>query len=494
MANADDARTAPDTPIAADLRPPASIKFFYSIGQVVESGYLATNGFIFFYYTAVLGLSGSMVGAALAISLCLDAAADPLIGSWSDSVRSRFGRRLPVMLIGAPLTMLTMGLLFAPPSGLSPLLLFGWLTLTKMSVRAFASMFNIPYFALGGEMTEHYGERSKIVAIRLLSGILVTVVITAMAYSVFFAGPGGLQRPDRYPAFGWTIAVIVLAGALISCAGLWRYAAALPQPVTPAEPMARRLGGELIEVFGNPTFRILFGSMLLFASAAGVHAALQNHNYVFVWKLRPETMQVLSYANLTGILVGIPLTSMLLRRLEKKAVVTIGFGLVVVFWSLLPSLRASGLFTLSGSAALPWLAASTLFAGIGAGLIFIAYPSMMADAADEHEHRFSARREGLFFSGLGFAGKAAGGIGTLVGGFALDLLRFPKEAGRQVDAVIPEDVLSHLVLAWGPLPAALCVLGGIVFAPYAISRARQEHIAAELKVRRAEDVSAGRSS
>ena len=64
----------------------------------------------------------------------------------------------------------------------------------------------------------------------------------------------------------------------------------------------------------------------------------------------------------------------------------------------------------------------------------------------------------------------------------------------QVDAVIPEDVLSHLVLAWGPLPAALCVLGGIVFAPYAISRARQEHIAAELKVRRAEDVSAGRSS
>ena len=77
MANADDARTAPDTPIAADLRPPASIKFFYSIGQVVESGYLATNGFIFFYYTAVLGLSGSMVGAALAISLCAGGCAHP---------------------------------------------------------------------------------------------------------------------------------------------------------------------------------------------------------------------------------------------------------------------------------------------------------------------------------------------------------------------------------------------------------------------------------
>ena len=97
------------------LTPPASVKFFYSLGQVVESGYLAINGFIFFYYTAVLGLSGTLVGVALAISMCLDAAADPLIGSWSDSVRSRFGRRLPVMLIGAPLTMITMGLLFGPP-------------------------------------------------------------------------------------------------------------------------------------------------------------------------------------------------------------------------------------------------------------------------------------------------------------------------------------------------------------------------------------------
>ena len=492
----DDGNSAPaaGAPVAGDLKPPRAIKFYYSIGQVVESGYLATNGFIFFYYTAVLGLSGSMVGLALAISLCLDAAADPLIGSWSDSVRSRFGRRLPVMLIGAPLTMVTMGLLFAPPSGLSPLLLFGWLTMTKMTVRAFASMFNIPYFALGGEMAEDYVERSRIVAIRLLSGILVTVVITVLAYSVFFAGAGGLQSPDRYPAFGWSIAGIMLVGALICCAGMWRYAAALPQPTTAPEPMTRRLLGEFSEVFGNPTFRILFGSMLLFASASGVHAALQNHNYGFVWKLRPETMQILSYASLAGILAGIPLTSMLLRRIEKKTAVALGFALVVAFWTILPGLRASGVVTFTGADALPWLAASTFVVGIGIGLIFIAYPSMMADAADEHEHLFGTRREGLFFSGLGFAGKAAGGIGTLVGGFALDLLRFPRDAGRQINAVIPEDVLANLVLAWGPLPAALCVVGGLVFAPYAISRARQEHISADLKIRRAESLSAGRSS
>lgn len=487
--------SAEETPHPTGERvPPQRVKVLYAFGQAIESGYLAVNAFVFFYYTAVLGLSGSQVGAALAISMVLDAAADPLIGSWSDSIRSRFGRRLPIMLAGAPLTMIAMGLLFAPPSALTPLLLFGWLTLTKMAVRGFASMFNIPYFALGGELSDGYVERASIVAYRLLGGILITVAITALAWSVFFAGEGGLQRPDRYPVFGWTIGAIILVCALISCAGIWRYAVSLPQPTTPPGSMLGRLVGELAEIFRNRSFRILFASMLIFASAAGVNTALNNHTFVFVWKLRPETVQIISYALLLGITAGIPLTPPLLRRMEKKAIVGIGFVLVIVTWTVLPSLRAMGAFAPTGAAAVPWLSLTTFFGGIGIGLIFIAYPSMMADAADEHEYEHGSRREGLYFAGLGFAGKAAAGVGTMVGGVALDLLRFPAEAGRQVGAVIPETVLSSLILAWGPLPAVMCIVGGLIFAPYAITRARHEEIAAALKLKRAADVSAGRSS
>jgi GPH family glycoside/pentoside/hexuronide:cation symporter len=470
---------------AGGLKPPGAVKFFYSIGQFIESGYLAINTFIFFYYTAVLGLSGSMVGLALAVSMTVDAALDPLIGSWSDSVRSRFGRRLPMMMLAAPLTMVTMGLLFAPPSAMTPVLLFVWLTLTKGGLRAFASMYNIPYFALGGEMSDDYVERSRIVSYRLLSGILVTVMITALAFSVFFAGEGGLQRAESYPAFGWTIGVLALTGGLICCLGVWRYAVALPQPTTPPAPMLGRFLGEMAELLRNRTFLVLFLSMLLFASAAGVHQALNNHAYVFVWKLRPETIQVIAYVYLTGILAGVPLTPMLLRWMEKKTVAAMGFTLVAVGWIVLPGLRGLGLFAPIGAAALPWLCLSTLIFGLASGLIFIVFPSMMADAAEEHEHLHGSRREGLFFSGLGFAGKAAGGMGMMIGGFALDLLRFPREVGRQVNAVVDPQVLSHLVLAWGWIPAALVGLGALVFAPYAITRARHEQITAELRVRRA---------
>eukprot|EP01041_Mallomonas_annulata_P018720 gene18720-37759_t len=349
-------------------------------------------------------------------------------------------------------------------------------------------MYNIPYFALGGEMSDDYAERSKIVAYRLLAGIVVGVVINALAYSVFFAGKGGLQQPERYPAFGWTIAFIVLAGALICCAGVWRYAAALPQPTTAPEPMGRRIVGEVKEILRNRSFRTLFFSIFFFATSAGVHSAVQNHNYVFVWKLRPEWIQWTTYSYLGGILVGVPLTPLLLRTLEKKTVVLVGFALVIAAFSLLPGLRAAGVVTVSGLTALPWLALTTFVVGIGSGLVFIAYPSMMADAADEHEHVFGARREGLFFSGLGFAGKAAGGMGLLFGGLALDLMRFPRAVGRQVDAVVAEDVLRSLAVAWGPLSALLSLIGALVFLPYAITRARQTEVAAALKLKRAEDL------
>ncbi|HEY2356342.1 MAG TPA: MFS transporter [Phenylobacterium sp.] len=469
------------------VKPPIGVKLAYCFGQVVESSYLGIAGFIFFYYTAVLGLSGTLVGTALAIAMALDGAFDPLIGSWSDGVRSKLGRRVPVMLVGAPLAMVTMGLLFSPPPGLAPFLMFGWLALTKVGVRAFASMYNIPYFALGGEMSDDYLERSRIVSYRLIAGIVTGVILTALAYSVFFAGVGGLQKPDHYPAFGWTIASIMLVCALICCAGVWRFAANLPQPRTHPDPMLKRLVHGVSEIVRNKSFLSLFFSILIFSSAAGISSALNNHVYVFVWKIRPETIQILAYALLFGILVGTPLTPFLLRFVEKKTAVGAGFALVMLAWMILPILRVTGLVRPTGADALAWLIPMCLILGFGCGIIFIAYPSMMADAADEHEDLFGSRREGLYFAGLGFAQKAAAGVGQMVGGFALDLMHFPRDAGRQIGVEVAESIQVHLIAYWALLPAALSLLGALVFIPYNVNRERHAEITARLRVKRARE-------
>lgn len=92
-------------------------RLFYSAGGAVyaikEAAY---SFFILLYYTQVLGLSGSIVGTIVASSLIWDGISDPLIGTWSDRVQSRFGRRFPFLVLSIlPLGVGFFGL-FAPPA------------------------------------------------------------------------------------------------------------------------------------------------------------------------------------------------------------------------------------------------------------------------------------------------------------------------------------------------------------------------------------------
>jgi GPH family glycoside/pentoside/hexuronide:cation symporter len=471
--------------VNAPVGPTLSVKLFYSIGQFAQSGGFETAlGFVFFYYTAVLGLSGSLVGLALAVSLAFDAAVDPIVGSWSDNVRSRWGRRLPVMLAAAPLMPIAIGLVFAPPHGLSPALLFWWLTVTCVAVRSSISLFNVPYFALGGEMAEDYAERSNVVAFRAVAGIASGVLVTLAAFSVFFTGRAGLQRAGGYPGFGWTVGALTAACSIACVLGLRRYAAALPTAATVASPIWRRLPGELAEMFRNPSFLRLFVSAVVFYVAVGLNGTLGSHAAVFVWKMPSSVIQLLGYGYLAGLLAGVALTPLIAARFEKKTIVMGGLGVVMVVWTILPGLRALGLVMLAGAATTLPLTLNSVIAGVGVGFVAVAYPSMMADAADEHELMMGSRREGLYFAGLGFAGKAASGLGVLVAGFALDFIGFPRDVTHPSAAALGPDVLARLMLVHGPGAAVIGVIAFVIFAPYTITRVRQGEITRALQLRR----------
>lgn len=465
----------------APYKPSVPVKVFYSLGQVAQSGgFDAAIGFIFFYYSVALGLSGLLVGAALAVSLAFDAFVDPIVGSWSDNVKSRLGRRLPLMIAAAPLLAISIGLLFSPPAGLGQVELFYWLAATSTSARSFISLFNVPYIALGAEMATDPVERTRIVVYRAMAGIFAGVLITAVGYTVFFAG-GRLQRPEEYPGFGWSVAGLLFLCTALCCVGTYRYAANLPQPDQVAGSMLSRLPRELAEVFANKSFRILFFSAVVVFLAIGLNASLNNHAFVFVWRLKSETIQFIGYAYLFGILLGVSGAPMLERLLEKKYVVIVGFALLIANWLILQGAMLAGVYLPLGNAALLPMQFNSFVAGIGVGFVSIAFPSMMADAADEHEHLFGRRREGLYFAGLGFAGKAAQGLGVMLAGVALDVIQFPKDVARTVAVELPVDLQHRLVLIWGPGPAILALVSLLMFATYALTRARHAEIVRKLR-------------
>ena len=469
-----------DIVTARATRPPLPVKLAYSLGQAAQSGGFDTAiGFVFFYYSAVLGLSGALVGAALAVSLAFDAVIDTLAGSWSDNLKSRLGRRLPLMILASPLIAVSVGLLFSPPKGLAQVGLFGWLTVMSIAARSTISLFNVPYIALGAELATDYAERTSVVMYRAVAGLLTAVVIMATGYSVFFAH-GGLQRPEGYPGFGWSVSGLLFVCLSLSCLGVWRYAARLPQPEQASGNMLRRLPGEVMEIFANRSFRLLFVSAVVLFAALGLNASLNNHAFIFVWRMKSELIQFIGYAYLFGMLLGVTAAPVLQKVLEKKNVVVLGFALLIANWLVLQGLMITGVYTPLGDAALLPMQINSFVAGIGVGFVTVAYPSMMADAADEHEFLFGRRREGLYFAGLGLAGKAATGLGVMAAGAALDLVHFPKDVGRSVGAVLTPDLQIRLVLIWGPVAAIIAILALVIFSSYAITRARHADIARAL--------------
>lgn len=463
---------------AGQLSP--GLRLAYGAGALVsDTANFGLNTLLLFYLTVVCGMSGAAAGAALGAALILDAFVDPLVGSLSDGTRARLGRRHPFMLASTPLIVIAFVILFSIPQGLAGGWLAAYALCALLIVRIGMSGFAVPYIALGAELSDNYAERSRIVAGRVLFTVIAGVCAAILAYGVFFKGPGGQLRRDAYPPFALSCAVLILAGAAISTFGTLKARHRLHPAPTELGP---GLAHEVAEVFRNRSFRILFSSCLVLFIAAGVAGALALHANTYFWNLPSQALLAVSLASMVGILIGVIASGALAARLDKRAVTLGGLVLIAVCQFAPVLLALSGL--VHGMSAKATLIGATAIAGMGTGAALVGFQSMMADAADEHEHLFGARREGLYFAGISFSAKASSGLGALIAGVALDLLGFPSGAAGYGPAVAA--AATHgLGLVYGPGAAVLTCVSIAMLAQY--RRSAQDHAEVQEALGRARD-------
>jgi GPH family glycoside/pentoside/hexuronide:cation symporter len=469
---------------AAARRAPLGVrfKFLYGAGALVEGTTTAAlTFFLLFYLTSVCGLSGTAAGTALLVGLLIDAFADPIIGLMSDSTRSRLGRRYPYLLFSIVPLAIGFALLFSIPSSLGGFGLLAYATLCAMAVRIGQSFFNLPYVAVGAEVSDDYHERSSIVAYRISFSMLGTFAAISLGLSWFLAGPSGLLDRAAYVPFAWTLAAIVVVGGL-AAAFATRGVADRMHPPTPLEgPLVAGFFRELRDVFRNRSFVLLFIAVLAFFVAQGMAGALAIHLNSYFWKLSAEGVQLILIGATLGPFIGAPLAAVLSRRIEKKSLV-IGSFAIFILAQLWPPIAGIAGWMPTGSLRTGILFANAVTGGVALIGAAIGAQSMMADAADEHEHRFGVRREGLFFSGLSLAGKAAVGLGGFLAGTALDLIAFPSATAAK--GQLSGAVLRDLGLIAGPLPALITLIAPLVLLGYGLTRKRHAEILAEIERRR----------
>ena len=388
----------------------------------------------------MLGLSGSLAGLAIFIALCIDAATDPIVGSVSDNFRSRFGRRHPFLYVAAIPMAFAFYFLFAPPDGLSTIALFAWMTVFTVLVRGTMTLYYVPHLALGAELSEHYTERTSIVAYRWVFSIVGNLAAVVSAFAIFLVDtdgqPGDLVA-DNYPPFAVALAIAMAISIFVSAGGTHSQI-----PNLPATRFVERpgLGTVLVGVFRdtlealrNASFRWLAGAALSSQVMVGLQAALQLYMANFFWELDDQSKMLLLMATRVGFFAGIALTRPIHERFDKRRTMLVGASLY-----------------------------------------------MMADVADEHELETGRRQEGIFFGALSFASKGAAGLGTLIGGLALDVIQFPIGAAPDgVDA----GTVFHLGAVYGPMLGVFVVFTVYSLMHYRLTEGRHAQIKAALAAR-----------
>ena len=111
-----------------------------------------------------LGISAIWIGYAQALPRLWDAFVDPFMGNLSDNSRSRFGRRIPFLVVGGVLIGISFSLLWTVPRDWSQPAMFAYFIVTSMFFYTVVPIYSIPHGALGLEMTDDYHEKTNLFA------------------------------------------------------------------------------------------------------------------------------------------------------------------------------------------------------------------------------------------------------------------------------------------------------------------------------------------
>ena len=469
---------------------PFSSKLGFGVGQLAEGITLAVfASFVLFYFNQILGVSGFLTGIALGIALFCDAITDPLAGSISDRLNTRWGRRIP-MMAGAAVPMgLSIFALFNPPDDMPELFYFAWLVTFAVLTRLCLTLYHIPHLALGAEMAQDPLDRTKVYSYSQLFGTLGQWGFGFLMFTFVFPTTAeyshGMLNKDGYTVLS-AVAALGITLAIGACVlGVKKEIPYLPNPRFKAAEQLRpqRLYRELRTAFKNHSYRMLVSGLFCAIILLGVEMGFMVYMYVHFWGMETEQMRWIGPATLAALPLSVMLAPVLTKYVDKRFAL-IGLSVVIITCNnIMICLRLfTDLTPDNGTAELLTMLLSFLFmAGICSPAVLITVNSMFADVADEQELLTGERQEGIIFSARSFAFKAGASIASVLTGIGLDLIEFPR--GAAPGEVAPE-IIYRLGLIAGPVTSVIGLLILLFYFFYRLDRARVAEIQSQLAVQR----------
>jgi Na+/melibiose symporter-like transporter len=397
-----------------------------------------------FYASKAFAIPLALVGVIFAAIRLVDVFIDPAIGYLSDQLRTRFGRRRPMILLGTPFMALGIWMVYAPHAGVGPVYLTGWLLLMYFGY----SLILVPHLSWGSELSAEYHERSRIygwVQILTVAGMM-TVLLVPAVMSI-----KGFSVPSQVEAMG-VLSIVSLIAGVAACL------AVVPETATVRASRAP-LFATLRFVLGHPAMWRLMLVDFLESLNQGSRGAVFLYFAAYALLMpRYGTIFLVGYF-LSGVIFA-PAWIALSRRIGKHKALNVAYvyGILVgpTLFFIPPGnfLAAFVIITISG-------------AGYAAPALFIR--AMMADVADADTFQNKAERAGLMYSFLSLTSKVGLAMAVLIALKVLSVMGFdPKHAN-------PPDVIANIRILYilAPVGFAISTLGLMLGYPLTEEKQRE---------------------
>lgn len=422
-------------------------------------------------FNLALGMNPVHIGIILAIARLWDAVSDPLVGNWSDNVRTRWGRRKPFMVAGAILTGASFAAMWWLPRDASQTFYFGYFLLTILLFFTGTTLFTVPWTALGIASAPTYQERTKLFA---YVGVTHKIV--------------GFTTGWLYPLCQLAVFQTVLDGARVVgcvCGTLIIILCLIPaftlkEPAEPSalvRPQPEPFLAAMKAVISNRVLRLF--SLACLVTMTSLYTVSSLGLYINIYhvfggdKVAAATMMGIWGTLFNALaMVSIPPMIWLSTRLGKHRAIMLALGMVSV---------SAVLKWVLYTPAMPYLQLATALLhapGLAAYLILVT--SMTADIVDHDELLSGRRREALISAANTWITKMGVSLSFIMAGLVLNLTGFDAAlGGNQAEGTVTKmRVFFCAVPALGTLSAIL------LLRHYPLTRSRVESIQEALRQRR----------
>lgn len=457
--------------VAPDDHVPLRQKFAYSSGLIAD--HYAQFGVAWLalpVYNILLGISPQLVTTALALARLWDAITDPVVGSISDNLKSKFGRRKPLIFVGAILTGIAFPLVWMVPEAWGETATFVYLCVAFLVFYTCYSLFSVPYESLGMELTPDYKERTSVYSIRFYVSAFADLGLPFLFWmgslAIFTSHLAGV----RFVSLG--------VGLLIAATGIWCAMACVERYKSVAEKQEDEgIFHALKSLVKNRPLLIIVSSISIYLFADTSMRALEPYVHIYyIYGGDVKTGALLDGANRTIPMVFALLGAFVVHVLSDKfdkhhmllaCVATIFLSHLAIYFTYQPGHPYLTLVTK------PFYA----FATAGFWVLVI---SMRADVCDWDEYKFGRRREGMIAAVNNWLVKVAITLAVAASGYILQFVSgFDVEQGAQ-----SMETLERIKLTYIAVPCAATLIVFIILLRYSLTRKKLADIRAELETRR----------